>query len=68
MNEGDELYVVLEGTGTLDVGGEQLELREGHAAFVPAGTDHRFSAYEHLTVLAILEKQTATDVRRRAER
>jgi mannose-6-phosphate isomerase-like protein (cupin superfamily) len=38
----------------LDVGGEQLELREGHAAFVPAGADHCFSAYEHLTVLAIL--------------
>jgi mannose-6-phosphate isomerase-like protein (cupin superfamily) len=54
VNADDELYIVLEGSGMLDVGGEQLELREGHAAFVPAGADHCFSAYEHLTVLAIL--------------
>ena len=54
VNVNDELYIVVEGTGILDVGGEQLELREGCAAFVPAGADHRFSAYEHLTVLAIL--------------
>lgn len=57
----DELYIVLEGSGRLDVEGEQLELREGEAAFVPAGTDHRFSAYEHLTVLAILERDTQVD-------
>jgi mannose-6-phosphate isomerase-like protein (cupin superfamily) len=50
-NADDELYIVLEGSGMLDVDGEQLELREGQAAFVPAGADHRFSAYEHLTVL-----------------
>jgi mannose-6-phosphate isomerase-like protein (cupin superfamily) len=55
VNTEDELYIVLEGSGMLDVEGEQLELREGHAAFVPAGADHRFSAYENLTVLAILE-------------
>jgi mannose-6-phosphate isomerase-like protein (cupin superfamily) len=50
----DELYIVLEGNGLLDVEGEQLELREGHAVFVPAGANHRFSAYEHLSVLAVL--------------
>jgi mannose-6-phosphate isomerase-like protein (cupin superfamily) len=55
-NNDDELYIVLEGSGMLDVDGEQLELREGQAAFVPAGADHRFSAYEHLTVLTILER------------
>lgn len=54
INNNDELYIVLEGRGALDVGGEQLELREGGAAFVPAGAHHCFSAYEHLTVLAIL--------------
>lgn len=54
VNAADELYIVLEGSGSLDVEGEQFELREGHAVFVPAGTDHRFSAYEHLAVLAIL--------------
>jgi mannose-6-phosphate isomerase-like protein (cupin superfamily) len=53
LNAEDELFIVLEGTGMLDVGGEQLELREGHLAFVPAGADHCFTAYEHLTLLAI---------------
>jgi mannose-6-phosphate isomerase-like protein (cupin superfamily) len=42
----------------LEVDGEELELREGHAAFVPAGAEHCFSAYEHLTVLTILEKRS----------
>ena len=53
----DEVYVVLEGTGTLEVEGTPIELREGQAAFVPAGADHRFSAYEHLAVLVIFEKR-----------
>jgi mannose-6-phosphate isomerase-like protein (cupin superfamily) len=53
----DEIYVVLEGTGVLDVEGTQVELREGQAAFVPAGADHRFSAYEQLSVLVIFERQ-----------
>jgi mannose-6-phosphate isomerase-like protein (cupin superfamily) len=61
VNDDDELYIVLEGRGALDVGGEQLELREGHAAFIPAGADHFFSAYEHLTVLAILGRQSTRD-------
>lgn len=52
----DEVYVVLEGNGTLDVAGERVELREGHAVFVPAGTEHRFSGYEQLTVLVIFER------------
>ena len=56
LNAEDELYVVLEGRGMLDVDGEQLELREGRLAFVPAGSDHCFTAYEHLTVLAIRER------------
>jgi mannose-6-phosphate isomerase-like protein (cupin superfamily) len=53
----DEVYVVLEGTGVLDVEGDSVELREGHAVFVPAGADHRFSAYEHLAVLVIFERR-----------
>jgi mannose-6-phosphate isomerase-like protein (cupin superfamily) len=53
----DEVYVVLEGSGVLDVEGEAVDLREGHAAFVPAGADHRFSAYEQLTVLVIFERR-----------
>ena len=52
----DEVYVVLEGTGVLDVEGTTVDLREGHAVFVPAGADHRFSAYERLSVLVIFER------------
>jgi mannose-6-phosphate isomerase-like protein (cupin superfamily) len=57
MNAEDELYIVLEGNGVLDVDGEQLELREGLLAFIPAGSDHQFTAYEHLTVLAIRARE-----------
>jgi mannose-6-phosphate isomerase-like protein (cupin superfamily) len=57
-HEDDEVYVVLEGTGVLDVEGTAVELREGHAAFVPAGAEHRFSAYEQLSVLVIFERRT----------
>jgi mannose-6-phosphate isomerase-like protein (cupin superfamily) len=53
----DEVYVVLEGSGVLDVEGTAVELREGHAAFVPAGAEHRFTAYEQLSVLVIFERQ-----------
>jgi mannose-6-phosphate isomerase-like protein (cupin superfamily) len=53
----DEVYVVLEGRGTLDVEGRRVELREGHAVFVPAGAEHRFSGYEQLVVLVIFEKR-----------
>ena len=52
----DEIYVVLEGRGTLEVEGRQVELREGHAVFVPAGAEHRFSGYEQLSVLVIFER------------
>src|SRR5204863_6780787 len=50
-HEDDEVYVVLEGRGSLEVEGEQVELREGHAVFVPAGAEHRFVGYEHLSGL-----------------
>jgi mannose-6-phosphate isomerase-like protein (cupin superfamily) len=51
----DEIYVVLEGRGVLDVEGERVELAEGRAVFVPAGAEHRFSGYEQLIVLVIFE-------------
>src|SRR6516225_8415263 len=56
-HEDDEVYVVLEGTGVLDVEGVPVDLREGQAVFVPAGADHRFSAYEQLAVLVIFERR-----------
>ena len=55
-HEDDEVYVVLEGSGVLEVEGENVELRQGHAVFVPAGAEHRFVGYEQLSVLVIFEK------------
>jgi len=52
----DEVYVVLEGSGVLEVEGERVELREGHATFVPAGAEHRFVGYEQLSLLVIFER------------
>ncbi|MGZ8715672.1 MAG: cupin domain-containing protein [Gaiellaceae bacterium] len=60
-HDDDEIYIVLEGTGVLDVEGEKVELREGHALFVPAGADHRFSAYERLSLLVIFERAPTDD-------
>ncbi len=52
-HEYDEVYVVLEGDGVLEVEGEQTQLREGEALFVAAGAEHRFTAYEQLALLVI---------------
>ena len=55
-HEDDELYIVLEGTGVLQVEGKDVPVREGTAVFVEAGAEHRFTAYEHLSVLVIFER------------
>jgi len=55
-HEDDELYIVLEGHGTLDVEGETLSLREGETAFVPAGAEDRFTGYEQLSVLVVFAR------------
>src|SRR5437763_15572751 len=55
-HDDDEVYVVLEGRGTLEVEGELLDLHEGQAAFVRAGAQHGFVGYEQLAVLVIFEK------------
>jgi mannose-6-phosphate isomerase-like protein (cupin superfamily) len=55
-HENDEVYVVLEGNGTLEVEGERVDLAEGKAVFVPAGADHRFVGYEQLAVLVVFER------------
>ena len=52
----DEVYFVLEGGGALDIEGERVDLHEGHAVFVPAGAEHRFSAYEQLVVLVVFQR------------
>jgi|SRR5207249_5769274 len=55
-HEWDEVYVVLEGRGTLVVEGEQIPVEEGGAIYVKAGAEHRFIGYEGLSVLVIFDK------------
>jgi mannose-6-phosphate isomerase-like protein (cupin superfamily) len=52
-HEEDEVYVVLEGSGVLEVEGKANPLDEGMALFVPAHAEHRFTAYEHLALLVV---------------
>jgi mannose-6-phosphate isomerase-like protein (cupin superfamily) len=56
-HEDDEVYIVLEGSGRLEVGSDHTDLREGDAVFVPAGADHRFTGYEHLSVLVVFDRR-----------
>ena len=56
-HDDDEVYLVLEGTGVVEVEGEQYPISEGHSIFVPAGADHRFSAYEQLAVLVVFARR-----------
>jgi mannose-6-phosphate isomerase-like protein (cupin superfamily) len=56
-HEDDEVYVVLDGRGTLEVEGEAVQLEPGNAFFVPAGAEHRFTGYEGLGVLVIFVRR-----------
>jgi mannose-6-phosphate isomerase-like protein (cupin superfamily) len=58
-HDDDEIYVVLEGAGVLQVEGAEVAVREGSAVFVEAGADHRFTAYENLSVLVVFERKPA---------
>ena len=49
----DEVYVVLDGEGDIEVEGELRRIAEGEAVFVAARADHRFSAYENLSLLVV---------------
>ena len=49
----DEVYVVLDGEGDIEVDGETRHVREGEAVFVAAHAEHRFSGYEKLALLVI---------------
>ncbi len=55
-HEDDEIYIVLEGSGALEIEGETVRLEVGQAVFVPAGAEHRFLGYEQLSVLVIFAK------------
>jgi mannose-6-phosphate isomerase-like protein (cupin superfamily) len=52
----DEIYVVLEGSGRLEVEGKPVDVKEGDAVFVEASANHRFTAYEHLALLVLFER------------
>jgi mannose-6-phosphate isomerase-like protein (cupin superfamily) len=56
-HDDDEIYLVLDGSGVLDVEGTSVPMSVGDAVFVEAGADHRFSAYEQLAVLVLFEKR-----------
>jgi mannose-6-phosphate isomerase-like protein (cupin superfamily) len=59
----DEVYVVLDGRGVLEIEGQPVPLVHGQAVFVPAGADHRFTAYENLSVLVIFARPSGADAR-----
>ena len=56
-HEDDEIYVVLEGSGVLEVEGREIPVDEGDAVFVAAGAAHRFRGYERLSLLVIFERR-----------
>jgi mannose-6-phosphate isomerase-like protein (cupin superfamily) len=62
----DEVYVVLEGSGVLNIEGEAHPVQEGQAIFVPAGAVHQFTAYEGLSVLVIFARATAAAAENRS--
>ncbi len=41
----DELYIVLSGSGVLDIEGNELRFNDGDVLFVPAGKTHRFTEF-----------------------
>jgi mannose-6-phosphate isomerase-like protein (cupin superfamily) len=57
----DELYIVLDGHGVLEVEGKPVPLEVGQAVFVPAGANHGFTAYEQMSVLVIFARTHAAD-------
>lgn len=60
-HEDDEVYVVLEGRGVLEIEEEMVQVKEGQAVFVPAGAEHRFVGYENLSVLVIFAQPNSPD-------
>lgn len=52
----DEVYVVLEGEGTLLIAGERHGARPGDELFVAAGVEHRFVDYDRLVLLVVFTR------------
>ena len=57
-HEDDEVYIVLEGRGTIQVEDEEIDLTEGQAMLVAAHAEHRFTGYELLSLLVIFTRDT----------
>ena len=55
-HDDDEVYVVLEGSGTLETNGSSFRVEEGSALFVEAGAEHRFTSYESLSLLVVFTR------------
>ena len=55
-HEDDEIYLVLDGSGVLEVEGRPTELAEGDGLFVPAHAEHRFTGYERLSLLVVFAR------------
>ena len=56
----DEVYVVLDGDGEIEVDGERRPVARGQGIFVAAGADHRFHAYEELSLLVVFNGPHST--------
>ena len=52
----DEIYIPLDGSGVLEVEGEPVPVEHGKALFVEAGAEHRFTAYESLSLLVVFSR------------
>ena len=48
----DELYYVIKGSGSMELGKKTIAVKEGSIVFVPAGLHHRF--YGNTTDLVVL--------------
>ena len=53
-------YEVVHSSPGLEVAGEPVPLGEGDAVFVEAGAEHRFTAYERLSVLVLFDRTKPT--------
>lgn len=49
----DEIYVVMQGSGVLELNGEPVSCDQGDVLFVPAGVEHRFIEMNDLVTWAI---------------
>jgi mannose-6-phosphate isomerase-like protein (cupin superfamily) len=52
----DELYHVLDGSGTLEHEGRRIPIGPGDTLFVAAGEQHRFVDYDRLSLLVIFAR------------